>query len=122
MNNLTPLQALTAQIYCARLGGLSSKIDVTEIYSDIVLEQSINQAKAILEATKPEPLEWKHDSEYFSKGGEFVIKENDSPNQDGEIAYYLKYLNNQWCDDEEAILWFHTLDKAKQFAEHIRTR
>ena len=114
---LTPLQEATLAIYCARFNGLSSQSEISQIHTDKMLEQSISQAKALLEACKPEPLEWKqvkgkeeNATVIYSKGGEFKITSADT----SVIYRGVKY--------QDYVGIFKTLEEAKQFAEHIRTR
>jgi hypothetical protein len=133
MNNLTPLQEVASRIYAAKISasfyiepdeyslrdGKSSFYDYKPIK---LLSEAIYEAKALLEATKPEPLEWVYEVEYHSKGGEFVIVEGEHLSGEDSPAYFIKYSSNNLPDNENAISWFCDLEKAKQFAEFIRTR
>ncbi len=126
MNNLTPLQALTAQIYCANIAasqftnleGNCNRSGADYVAKEL-LQQSIDEAKALLEATKPEPLEWKEtevkgytNPAHYSNGYEFEIAQTNGG----------KFQVCSTQNLELALGTFPTLDEAKQFAEHIRTR
>ena len=125
MNNLTPLQEITSRIYAALVTASTyTETDGTvrpEYSTEKLLNYAITEAKALFEATKPEPLEvkpleWKEvDYRNYSKGGEFFIN--------------LRAGKFRLCDNAKSTLeeWevigiFPTLDEAKQFAEFIRTR
>jgi hypothetical protein len=126
MNNLTPLQALTAQIYCAKLNATTEGSTESTSYfrepdydSEKLLNEAITEAKALLEATKPEPLEWKDatikgyaNPIHYSNGNEFQIAQTNG-------GIFTVSLTK---DLERALGNFPTLDEAKQFAEFIRTR
>lgn len=126
MNNLTPLQALTAQIYCAILQekafiNANSEIAVKGEVSFTALRKScIIHAKALLEATKPEPLEWYKQAEAFHQSGiEYFTIAEYYTDINGDKLENIEYQLRQ---DGKLIGYFFDLDIAKQFAEHIRTR
>jgi hypothetical protein len=114
MNNLTPLQEVASRIYCTNK--LCNSLDFKD---EVLRDQAITEAKAFLEATKPEPLEWK-DSKIkgyahplcYSKAFEFVIVQTN-----GGLYNVCSTKNIDFTLGS-----FPTFDKAKQFAEHIRTR
>jgi hypothetical protein len=119
MNNLTPLQEVASRIYAAKIAGAISNTKIKDIFYDVILDKSITEAKALLEATKPEPLDWLP-CEYngklnYSKGGEFCAY---------ETGGFFKLVNEFRGTPENCyqVGIFPTLDEAKAFAEHIRTR
>lgn len=126
MNNLTPLQEVASRIYAALITASTytetdGQTVIPDYNSEKLLNQAISEAKALLEATKPEPLEWNSiasphkgalNKYHYSNGGEFMV------NECGNSEFYLHYS----FIDKEALGLFPTLDEAKQFAEHIRTR
>jgi predicted peroxiredoxin len=123
MNNLTPLQEIASRIYAALVTASTyTETDGTvrpEYSTEKLLNYAITEARQLLEATKPEPLEWKLLNEkaktHYSNGGEFCIFE-----QGGKF----KLINELRSNPEEVyqVGLFETLDEAKQFAEFIRTR
>jgi hypothetical protein len=128
MNNLTPLQEIASRIYCLILQkegfiAANSEIGVKGEVSFTALRKScIIHAKALLEATKPEPLEvldWEEKQvetyakpAHYSNTNEFEIAETNSG------LFVVAKTENV----EINLGWFNTLDEAKQFAEFIRTR
>jgi hypothetical protein len=130
MNNLTPLQEIATRIYAAKIasGVLSDKVtyhgadtgnrELSYNYK-VLVEQCTTEAKALLEATKTEPLEWKLLNEkaktHYSNGGEFCIFE-----QGGKFKLINELRSN--LEEVYQVGLFETLDEAKQFAEFIRTR
>lgn len=131
MNNLTPLQEVASRIYAAKIasGILSDKTTYHGAdtgnrefsYNSIsIIQQSLDQAKALLKATKPEPLEWYKQAEAFHQSGieYFTIAEYDT-DINGDKLVNIEYQLRQ---DGKLIGYFFDLDIAKQFAEHIRTR
>jgi hypothetical protein len=137
MNNLTPLQEVASRIYAAKIAsGVLSKpkfigrLETQEkefTYNyEVLVEQCITEAKALLEATKPEPLEWKpleweekqvkslSKPVLYSNTNEFEIAETNG----GKFVI----SKTEDFEDEKDLRHFQTLDQAKQFAEHIRTR
>jgi hypothetical protein len=123
MNNLTPLQEVAATLMAGMLSGLYADTTVISVDFKAVRQTALDQAKALLEATKPEPLEWKEyphplegfSSTWYSKAGEFKIVYG------GKEKYLLCDLANSITEDR---IWYYanSVDEAKQFAEHIRTR
>jgi hypothetical protein len=114
MNNLTPLQEVTATLMAGMLSGLYADTTVISVDFKAVRETAINQAKALLEASKPEPLEWlqkENDNKSYSKGYEFEIN---------WIGVHNSLYSGIKFEDFHGN--FDTLDQAKAFAEHIRTR
>jgi hypothetical protein len=122
MINLTPLQEIASRIYAANIIAYLAHDTLRATSIGFRLDNSVIQAKLLLEATKPEPLDWVYEVEYHSKGGEFVIVEGGHPSGEDEPAYFIKYSSNNLPDNENAISWFCDLDEAKAFAEFIRSR
>ena len=120
MNNLTSLQEVASRIYAAKIAGAMSNPKIEDIFYDVVLARSITEAKALLEATKPEPLEWYKQAEALHQSGveNFTISEYDT-DINGDKLVNIEYQLRQ---DGKLIGYFFDLDIAKQFAEHIRTR
>jgi hypothetical protein len=128
MNNLTPLQEVASRIYAAKIAsGAWNPTAWGSIVSEFLYvnepdvmkkmqEDSVSEARKLLEATKPKPLEWYQKNEdspnWYSKGGEFKI-----------IAHFANDYNLCLTVGEQMLTpSFDTLAEAKQFAEHIRTR
>jgi hypothetical protein len=137
MNNLTPLQEVASRIYAAKIASsyytepceysLKDGIRTIPDYnSKQLLKETITEAKALLEATKPEPLEWKpleweekqvkslSKPVLYSNTNEFEIAETNG----GKFVI----SKTEDFEDEKDLRHFQTLDQAKKFAEHIRTR
>jgi hypothetical protein len=119
MNNLTPLQEVASRIYAALIANNQEK-SIKDVAW--MIDIALDRADSFLEATKPEPLEWKKPNEdeidnvmYYSKGGEFCIL---------EYGKKFKLIKEDLGTPEEIyhIALFPTLDEAKTFTEHIRTR
>jgi hypothetical protein len=119
MNNLTPLQEVTAQIYCARIIA-DAQLEQKPINLKLLANECIDEAAFILEATKPEPLEWYKQAEALHQSGveNFTIAEYDT-DINGDKLVNIEYQLRQ---DGKLIGYFFDLDIAKKFAEHIRTR
>jgi hypothetical protein len=116
MNNLTPLQTLTAQIYCARIIAYVQLERVPNLA--LLVNNCIEEAETILKETK-EPLEWMKaevknyiNPAYYSNGYEFEIAQTSGGNF---TVCSTKNLDN-------SLGKFTTFDEAKNFAEHIRTK
>ena len=130
MNNLTPLQEVASRIYAALVTASTyTETDGTvrpEYSTEKLLNYAITEAKALLEATKPEllqvkPLEWEEKQVkslskpvLYSNTNEFEIAETNG----GKFVI----SKTEDFEDEKDLRHFQTLDEAKQFAEHIRTR
>ncbi len=109
MNNLTPLQEVASRIYCT-----NKLINSLDFKDEVLRDQAITEAKALLEATKPEPLEWmqkENDNKCYSKDGQFEINWLGVHNSLYSGIKFEDFHGN-----------FNTSDEAKSFAEHIRTR
>jgi hypothetical protein len=131
MNNLTPLQEIASRIYAAKIsssyytepceyslkGGITTMQDYN---SKKLLKESITEARQLLEATKPEPLEWYKQAEALHQSGveNFTISEYDTDINGGKLTN----IEYQLREDGKLIGYFFDLDIAKQFAEFIRTR
>jgi hypothetical protein len=110
MNNLTPLQELASRIYA----GIAPFSLQNGIDFETIRNTALDEAKALLEAIKPEPLEWlqkKNDNKSYSKDGQFEINWLGVHNSLYSGIKFEDFHGN-----------FNTSDEAKQFAEHIRTR
>jgi hypothetical protein len=119
MNNLTPLQEVAATLMAGMLSGLYADTTVITVDFKSVRQIAIDEAKALLEATKPEPLEWKDAKVkgythpfWYSKGFEFVIVQTNGGSFNVCSTKNIDFTLG--C--------FPTLDEAKAFTEHIRTR
>ncbi len=123
MNNLTPLQEIASRIYAALVTASTyTETDGTvrpEYNTQKLLDYATTEARQLLEATKPEPLEWMETTikgyanpMHYSNVNEFRIAQTN-----GGI-----FIISLTKDLEHALGNFPTLDEAKQFAEHIRTR
>lgn len=118
MNNLTPLQEVASRIYAAKIASytaiLHNNPNVKSINYSLAMEDSIDKAKSLLEACKPEPLEWlgRYDESY-SQGGEFSIIIGDY----APLEYVMHNLQNT-----KSVYTNTDLSELKNLAEHIRTR
>ncbi len=112
MNNLTPLQEVAATL----MAGMLANPDYTKISIAEIQTGAIVQAKALLEATKPEPLEWiepkNNGTVWRTKCGQFKIVSNFA----NDFNLWNATIN------QELYPSYENLDEAKTFAEIIRTR
>jgi hypothetical protein len=133
MNNLTPLQEVASRIYAAKIASGVLAIKTTYQGADTgnrefsynhkdLLAECIIEAKALIQAAKfdpSEPLSWEkkivdgysHPA-YYSNGDEIEISETNGREFSIAKNDVLK----------RGLNIFPTLDEAKAFAEHIRTR
>jgi len=118
MNNLdlTPLQQVAATLMAGMLVDFRNQ----PLSLKQIREQAIDQAKLLLEATKPEPLEWVKATEglHQSRVEYFTISEYDT-DINGDKLTNIEY---QLRDNGKFIGYFFDLDIAKSFAEFIRSR
>jgi len=123
-NNLTPLQEVASRIYAAKIGAnvLNQTNGKTVDFYDKteLLNEVLSEAKSLLEATKPEPLNWHKQSETEHHSGveNFTISEFNT----GINGAPLPNIEYQLRNDGKLIGYFFDLDLAKEFIEHIRTK
>lgn len=131
---LTPLQEIASRIYAAKIasGVLTNTITVHGLdtsnkefvyNSNLLINECITEAKTLLEACKAEPMQLLQWSElikvkgythpaYYSEGYVFEIALSND-----KLKFILSLV-----DTDKEVGNFETLEEAKAFAEHIRTR